>query len=84
MIPRLHFMQRDLIFREYIPLNSTSHTAMFYGKPTIYVEKEVLMYDFNAIISAVGGSLGLFLGFSCYGVVDKTLQWTKRRFGGSD
>ena len=23
------------------------------------------MFDFNAIVSAVGGSLGLFLGFSC-------------------
>ena len=24
------------------------------------------MYDINAVVAAVGGSLGLFLGFSCY------------------
>jgi hypothetical protein len=28
-------------------------------------EEEYLLFDFNAIVSAVGGSLGLFLGFSC-------------------
>ncbi len=27
------------------------------------------LMDFAAIISATGGSLGLFLGLSCYGVV---------------
>ena len=29
----------------------------------------------NAIISATGGSLGLFLGLSCYGVVWKLFEW---------
>ena len=24
------------------------------------------IYDFNAVVASVGGSLGLFLGFSCY------------------
>ena len=24
------------------------------------------MFDFNAILAALGGSLGLFLGFSCW------------------
>ena len=27
---------------------------------------EIDLYDFNAIVASVGGSLGLFLGFSCY------------------
>ncbi len=31
--------------------------------------EEVLMYDFNNIVSAMGGSLGLFLGISFYSVV---------------
>ncbi len=30
-----------------------------------FQQEEVLLLDFNAIVSAVGGSLGLFLGFSC-------------------
>ena len=30
----------------------------------MYIEADV--YDLNAVVSSVGGSLGLFLGFSCY------------------
>jgi hypothetical protein len=32
----------------------------------VNVTEEVLLYDDNVIISAVGGSLILFLGFLCY------------------
>ena len=31
---------------------------------SLYIETEV--YDFNAVVASVGGSLGLFLGLSCY------------------
>ena len=31
---------------------------------SVYMEAE--MYDINAVVASVGGSLGLFLGFSCY------------------
>ena len=34
----------------------------------------------NAIISATGGSLGLFLGLSCYGVAWKVLETLKCAF----
>ena len=30
----------------------------------MYIEADV--YDLNAVVASVGGSLGLFLGFSCY------------------
>ena len=33
---------------------------------TIKVVNEYYLYDFPAIVSAVGGSMGLFLGFSFY------------------
>ena len=36
------------------------------------VKEQYLIYDGPAIISAVGGGLGLFLGFSCFSVA-KTL-----------
>jgi len=35
----------------------------------------------NAILSAVGGSLGLFLGFSCLHVVEALMSAAKVRFG---
>ena len=35
----------------------------------IKIEKEVLVYDIDDVIGAVGGSLGLFLGFSFFDVI---------------
>ena len=39
---------------------------VFYGSGTILRYEEVTIYDFSTILAAVGGSLGLFLGFSCF------------------
>ena len=39
------------------------------------IEKEVLVYDINDVIGAVGGSLGLFLGFSFFDVISKCLDY---------
>ena len=38
---------------------------IFYADLSTTLEETIKLYDFNAIVSAVGGSLGLFLGFSC-------------------
>ena len=38
------------------------------------IEKEALVYDTNDVIGAIGGSLGLFLGFSFFGVISKCLD----------
>jgi len=42
---------------------------MFYSTTNVQEVKEVYLYDFNSILSSVGGSLGLFLGFSCFGTI---------------
>ena len=39
-----------------------------------------LLYDLNDVLNGVGGSLGLFLGMSLLGMVDKmAAEWKKRR-----
>ena len=38
----------------------------FYESFTVSLYMETEVYDFNAVVGSVGGSLGLFLGFSCY------------------
>ena len=38
------------------------------------VEKESFVYDTNDMIAAIGGSLGLFLGFSFFSVISKFLD----------
>ena len=40
-----------------------------YASSKIKIEEEYLLMGGTAIISATGGSLGLFLGFSCFGAI---------------
>ena len=45
-----------------------------YSSHKVKIEEEYTLMDTNAIIAATGGSLGLFLGLSCYGVVWKMVE----------
>ena len=47
-------------------MNVTSAALNYLADQTVETTTEYLLYDFPAIVSAVGGNLGLFLGFSCY------------------
>ena len=38
------------------------------------IEKQALVYDTHDVIGAIGGSLGLFLGFSFFDVISKCLD----------
>ena len=38
------------------------------------IEKQALVYDTNDAIGAIGGSLGLFLGFSFFDVISKCMD----------
>ena len=46
------------------------------------VEKQLLVYDTTDMIGSIGGSLGLFLGFSFYGItstcIDMFLQLAEK------
>ena len=47
------------------------------SSPVIDVSTEFEVYDFNGIVGSVGGSLGLFIGFSFFdfllAILDKTI-----------
>ena len=45
------------------------------------VEKEVetLVYDAGNFFAAIGGNLGLFLGFSCLTMILKCVDFVKKR-----
>ena len=54
--------------------DGTSFVYLFYQNLVVPIEEEYLLFDFNSIVSAVGGSLSLFLGFSCYELVKRCLN----------
>ena len=50
-------------------------------KMTLETEEQMLIYDLSAIVAAIGGSLGLFLGISCVSmsepVMERAQKWMK-------
>ncbi len=41
------------------------------------VRREYLIYDTDAFIADVGGFLGLLLGYSAFGLLEKVTSWVK-------
>ena len=62
--------------------SQTKETMFYagYASPKVKIEEEYTLMGTNAIISATGGSLGLFLGFSCFGAVWKFFEMLKKAF----
>ena len=60
----------------------TNETVFYarYASPKVKIEEEYTLMGTNAMISATGGSLGLFLGFSCFGAVWKIFEMLKKAF----
>lgn len=58
-----HLIREDLttIYEE-----DVSYIFLFYESTTFAILEQYVLYDFNTIVAAVGGSLGLFIGFSCF------------------
>ena len=47
---------------------------IFYTSTSFTLEEQYHLFDVNAIVSALGGSLSLFLGFSFWQIIDATLR----------
>ena len=43
------------------------------------VQSEYLIYDFNGLLGFIGGTLGLFIGFSFYGFISTILGYIQRQ-----
>ena len=55
---QLFFFQKGTSWKIYVLVEYQSFTE------SLYIESDI--YDLNAVVASVGGSLGLFIGFSCY------------------
>ena len=54
--------------------NSTVDIAFAYSSDELKIEEETLMIGTSSYIGSVGGSLGLFLGFSCFTYLSCCIQ----------
>ena len=44
------------------------------------IHEEILVMDAISLLGSLGGSLGLFVGFSFYGYLDKIINIVMKRF----
>jgi len=56
------------------PRERRSTVILFYKSNVVKEFDEQVLFTFGDILASVGGSLGLFLGFSCLGVVQAGIE----------
>ena len=65
-------------------LSNMALISMYYQSDHLRLLEEYLVFDFNSILVAMGGSLGLFLGFSFFhcvtGLCSNTMDFARRLF----
>ena len=52
-----------------VPKNQVKFGIQFVNPPRVSVKEEYIIYDSVAMISAIGGTMGLCIGFSFSGIV---------------
>ena len=76
---------------QYFGFRESEYTSLLRFQPNIQrtVRREIYVYDFSALFGNVGGSMGLFFGFSIFGLSTAFIDWlinlvidfkTKRKF----
>ena len=73
---QFHYTKSNMGTNTHVIKNKTSFWPML-NLPYVTIEEEYRLFDTIAIISATGGSLGLFLGLSCYDVIWTTFEWVE-------
>lgn len=60
-----------------------NYFAIMASFETMDIEKqeENLVYDSGSFFAAVGGNLGLFLGFSCFSIIVAVVDFIAKKFG---
>ena len=70
------------VWRERNKTNQTSFTryiTMYYTSSDVTTLTEDKLIDFSGFVSAIGGNLGLFLGFSFLGMFSSLYEYIEKR-----
>ncbi len=49
----------------------------YYDTAVVTMRKQVLLYNLPQMLSAAGGTLGMYLGLSLYSVLTDALNWSR-------
>ena len=60
-------------------VENTSRLFLYLKSTDVEVEEEYLLFDLNVFLASIGGSFGLFLGFSFFQVALYGLKYTTRK-----
>ena len=65
------------------PEFAKEYYSIFASFETMNIEKheENLVYDSGSFFAAIGGNLGLFLGFSCFSIIVAAVDFIAKKFG---
>ena len=63
-----------------IPMNQARFIFRFLSPPRVTVREEYLIYDFVTMIGAIGGTMGLCIGFSFNDVCDCLINYLEKRW----
>ncbi len=59
---------------------SETFFGMYYTSNIVHHTRHMVLYDTSNIVAAVGGSMGMFLGFSCLQFFRACLDWMIEKF----
>ena len=65
----LLLMKKIIYKMTYINIDKDEASFQIVNSNVIFLEKEVLLYDFSDAIGTIGGSLGVFVGISFFAVI---------------
>ena len=56
-------------------MDTEYHLVLFrLASSRIEIHHEYFMYDMVSVVSSIGGGIGIFLGYSCFGILSSTIQ----------
>ena len=61
-------------------ITNSRYVYLYFTTPDETYYSADLIIDFPTFISSIGGNLGLFLGFSCMGVLSRLYEWIEGRY----
>ena len=63
--------------------NGSIKMHTYFDTMAVEIQEEILVYDWPRFLSALGGTLGLYLGFSCFSVLIFLIEIARRIANGS-